>query len=67
MLSGHATQSPQCVLQPLGKRHPALAPEDDFHMPPARIGQCKLIQTMLEQLDAHAHLQLACVGEIAKP
>jgi hypothetical protein len=35
-------------------------------MPPARIGQRKLIQTVLEQLATYAHLQLAGVGEIGK-
>jgi hypothetical protein len=64
VLFRHATQRPQRVLQPFGKRHEALAAEYDMGMLEARERQPKVIEPVFEGCTRDRDAEPAHIGEV---
>src|SRR3954470_3438421 len=62
-----AAERPQRVLQSFGQRHEALTAKHDMGVFPAREGQPKVIEPMIERLTGDADAALAHIGEIGQP
>ncbi len=67
MLQRCSAEPPQGILQSLGQGHEALATEDDMAMFPAREGQPKMIEPVIERHTSDADAEIAHVGEIRQP
>ena len=64
VLARRTADHPQCVLQPLGQCHEALAAKDDMGMLKARIRQPEVVEPMIEPLTGDRDGQLGHIGEI---
>jgi hypothetical protein len=64
MLERSAAECPQCVLQPFGECHVALATQDDMNVLKARARQPEVIQPVLELHAGDTHGEVSHLGKI---
>src|ERR1041385_9135808 len=67
VLQGGTAERPQRILQSLGQRHEALAPEPDMGMLPPGEGQPEVIEPVIEHRAGDADTTIAQVGKIRQP